>query len=486
MRKVNSSLIIFSFLNFFGCENKNEKLINQNQNLLTQVAHKSIMVNDFIKRCEYVPRPAYCRGDNYIHKKIALNSLIAEKLLALEFEKNNLKLNDTHQSLIIGQQEQVMRQLMLKTFGYDSVKIDNKIIRDLLELDKRTYEIKFIIIENNLDDQIKKFSQEKSLISLIQKIDFGGYVQYKKVSKNETMLDDIKKILFEEKPSKEKVYGPFKINKDQNLYFEIDTWVNSVDITEKEKIERWETIQKEYKEAEALKHYSKYVKRLMKGKKIDYNSDVFQFFSNKLRKIYLIEKEKKEAVINKKIWEIDESVEVTSFDDIKKMDNRIIFSHDGREYKIKDLLDLIKKHPLVFRNKKTNKDLFSNELKYAIADLIRDHHITNKAYELNYDEKINILNIKNKWEDHIKSNVYKTEFYDSKSFKSLSKKVDSLQIIYSDMIKIDTDKFEKIKLSSIDMNVNYSNQAYSKIEPGFPILTDDHLLDYGEKVTFND
>ena len=168
------------------------------------------------------------------------------------------------------------------------------------------------------------------------------------------------------------------------------------------------------------------------------------------------------------------------------MDNRIIFSHDGREYKIKDLLDMIKKHPLVFRNKKTNKDLFSNELKYAIADLIRDHHITNKAYELNYDKKINILNIKNKWEDHIKSIVYKTEFYDSKSFKSLSKKVDSLQIIYSDMIKIDTDKFEKIKLSSIDMNVNYSNQAYSKIEPGFPILTDDHLLDYGEKVTFND
>jgi hypothetical protein len=300
------------------------------------------------------------------------------------------------------------------------------------------------------------------------------------------MLDDVKEILFKGRPSKDKVYGPFKINKDQVLYFEIDTWIGSVDITRKEKTERWESIQKEYEEAEALDFYSKYVKRLMKGKKIEYNSNVFQSFSNKLREIYLIEKEKKETVINKRIWNIDENIEFSSFDDIKKMGNRIIFSHDSREYKIIDLLDLIKKHPLVFRNKKTNKDLFSNELKYAIADLLRDYHITKRAYKLNFDKKVNILNIKEKWEDHIKSTIYKKEFYDSKSFNILSTKIDSLQLIYSDMISIDTDKFEKVKLSSIDMNVNYSNQPYSKIEPSFPILTDDDLLDYGKKVSFND
>ena len=486
MRKVNCSLIIFFFLIFFGCENKKEVLTNQDQNLLVKVGHKSIMVNDFIKRCEYVPRPPYCRGDNYIHKKIALNSLIAEKLLALEFEKKDLKLNDTHKSLVKGQQEQVMRQLMLKSFGYDSVKIDNETIKNLVKLDKREYDIKFIILKNKFDDLIKTFSKETSLSTLIKKINFSGEIQYKKVSKNETMLDDVKEILFKGRPSKEKVYGPFKINKDQVLYFEIDTWIGSVDITRKEKTERWESIQKEYEEAEALDFYSKYVKRLMKGKKIEYNSDVFQSFSNKLREIYLIEKEKKETVINKRIWNIDENIEFSSFDDIKKMGNRIIFSHDSREYKIIDLLDLIKKHPLVFRNKKTNKDLFSNELKYAIADLLRDYHITKRAYKLNFDKKVNISNIKEKWEDHIKSTIYKKEFYDSKSFNILSTKIDSLQLIYSDMISIDTDKFEKVKLSSIDMNVNYSNQAYSKIEPSFPILTDDDLLDYGKKVSFND
>lgn len=486
MNKVNCPLFIFFFLLLSSCENKKEIRIVQDKNLLVKVAHKSIMVNDFIKRCEYVPRPPYCRGDNYIHKKIALNSLIAEKFLALEFEKKDLKLNDTHKSLIEGQQEQVMRQLMLKSFGYDSVKIDNKIIKNLVELDKRTYNIKFVVLNKNYDDIIDKFSQETSLRSLVQKVGISRDIQGRKVSKNETMLDEVKQILFNGEPMKDIVYGPFEVNGDQILYFEIDTWINSVDVTEKEKIERWKTIQKEYEEVEALNYYSKYVKRLMRGKKIDYNPNVFQSFSDKLREIYLIEKEKKETVINKKIWNIDENIEFTSFDEIKNMGNRIIFSHDTKEYKIKDLLNMIKKHPLVFRNKKTNKDLFSNELKYAIADLIRDYHITKKAYELNFHKKINITNVKDKWEDHIKSTLYKTKFYDSESFNTLSSKIDSLQLIYSDMVKIDTDKFEKIKLSSIDMNVNYSNQAYSKIEPGFPILTDDHLLDYGKKVTFND
>ena len=70
-------------------------------------------------------------------------------------------------------------------------------------------------------------------------------------------------------------------------------------------------------------------------------------------------------------------------------------------------------------------------------------------------------------------------------FKSLSSKIDSLQKHYSGIIKIDTDKFEQIKLTSIDMNVIYTNQAYPLIEPSFPILTDDHVLDYGQKHTFN-
>ena len=36
------------------------------------------------------------------------------------------------------------------------------------------------------------------------------------------------------------------------------------------------------------------------------------------------------------------------------------------------------------------------------------------------------------------------------------------------------------------MSVMFLNQPYSKLEPDFPILTDDHFLDYGRKVVFSD
>ena len=72
-----------------------------------------------------------------------------------------------------------------------------------------------------------------------------------------------------------------------------------------------------------------------------------------------------------------------------------------------------------------------------------------------------------------------------KFFRILVNKIDSLQKQYSNIIKIDTDKFEKIKITNIDMNVVFTNQAYPIFEPAFPILTDDHILDYGQKYNFN-
>ena len=82
MKKSLSSLILFSAIFFISCRSESIDVTNQSKNILALVGDKTITVNDFIKRCEYVPRPPYCNGDSYIHKKIALNSLIAEKLLS--------------------------------------------------------------------------------------------------------------------------------------------------------------------------------------------------------------------------------------------------------------------------------------------------------------------------------------------------------------------------------------------------------------------
>ena len=124
------ALPLFSFyliLYLFSCQNfevKNSAPTSSLNNLLATIGDKKITVNDFIKRCEYVPRPNYCKNNSYIHKKIALNSLIAEKLLSLEFEKNNYKFTKAQKNLILGRKEQSMRQMMMKKNGFNKVKTD--------------------------------------------------------------------------------------------------------------------------------------------------------------------------------------------------------------------------------------------------------------------------------------------------------------------------------------------------------------------------
>tara|TARA_Y100001970_G_scaffold24741_1_gene29554 strand:- start:858 stop:2333 length:1476 start_codon:yes stop_codon:yes gene_type:complete len=491
MKKSSNSFIVFSFVLFISCDQQQTKANNQTTHTLALIGDKIITVNDFIKRCEYVPRPVYCKGNSYIHKKIALNSLIAEKLLSLEFDKKNFSITKNQSLIIQGHKEQAMRHLMLKKFGYEKVKIDNDEIDYLTKLSKRKYDISYITIDKKYEDSIDGLPNNISLLGLTKELNISNNIIKRFISKDDDMISMVQQILFAGNPDVDKVYGPFKVDKNKMLIFSIDGWTINPDITIKQKQDSWQKIENQYIEKKAKELYGRYVSQIMKGKTINYDLNKFDEFSDKLARIYLIEKEKKEAAIENKIWEIEEKNKVVSFNEVKQIENDFLLTHDGKDYTVLELLQLIKKHPLVFRRKNTNPELFKNELKYAIADLLRDMHITIRAYDLGLDKNINIINSKEKWEDHIKSIVMKNKFIsildtNNSEMGILNQNIDSLQSYYSHIIKIDTEKFEKIDLTRIDMNVMYSNQPYSKLEPDFPVLTNDHLLDYGEKIIFND
>ena len=200
-------------------------------------------------------------------------------------------------------------------------------------------------------------------------------------------------------------------------------------------------------------------------------------------------------MIQSSIWESNNAVQIETLNEVKKnMKDKIIIHHDGKNWTINDVMSLIKKHPLVFRKKNINPNNFTNELKFALADLFRDMHITKQGYNLGLDQNINVKSETNKWQDYIKSELIKTKYTKSfqknsnsnNQYKLITSKIDSLQKAYSNKIKINTDKFEEIELLSINLFGMYSNQAYNNLEPPFPILTDDHLLDYGSKIVTND
>ena len=491
MKRAFSLALLFFIFYFCSCENSNNKstvINNVNNNLLTTIGDREITVNDFIKRCEYVPRPNYCKNNNYVHKKIALNSLIAEKLLAIEYEKKNFSFTSAQINLITGRKEQSLRQMMLKKNGFDKVEANPRLVRLVAKQIKKTYEISFLVL--NEDQKEKVLSKNLKSLSIIKSsIDDSPSINFRKITFNEKMPLEVKEILFFSEPKDNVLYGPISINKKSYMFFKIEGWNTAVSVTDEQKKQSIIDAQKLYNELNALKIYEQYVSSLMLGKQLDFDPTTFQSFSNRVSEIYLIEKDKKESAMQNSIWdeEIKKIEKISSFNDLNDIKNQNLLVFDNKNYSVKEVLNLIKTHPLVFRNRKISKNIFDNELKYALADLFRDQEITKKAYKLNYDKDKDIINIEKKWRDFISSEVMKRELIKGtdSGLKIMSSKVDSLQKIYSNIIRIDTDKFEKIKLTNIDLNVIYTNQPYPLFEPPFPILTDDHLLDYGKKYNFN-
>ena len=487
---LSSVLLSYFILSCADYKVEKAKVSPASGNILTSIGNKVITVNDYIKRCEYVPRPNYCKNNNYIHKKIALNSLIAEKLLALEFEKKKLNFTNAQNSLITGRKEQSMRQMMLKNNGFDKVKLDSGVVDIIAKQNKRTYEVSFLILNAFQKKQV--FEKRITSIANIQD-NFSDLpaASTRSIGLNDEMPDEVKNILFFSEPAKNFLYGPVSLSKEKHMFFEVISWNTLVSVTGEQKKQAYLDAEKIYRELTALNIYKKYVSNLMSQKKLVFDPEIFQVFSDKVSNVYLIEKEKKESVIQNTIWdeEIKSVDDISSFNDLKMIRNEKLLTFDNEKFSVGNVLDLIKKHPLVFRNRNVSSKSFSNELKYALVDLFRDREITEKAYSLGYDKQRDIVNIENKWKDFISSSVMKNVLTaglsGKEAFVKLSSKIDSLQKQHSSIIKIDTDKFEQIKLTSIDMNVIYTNQAYPLIEPSFPILTDDHVLDYGQKHTFN-
>jgi len=97
------------------------------------------------------------------------------------------------------------------------------------------------------------------------------------------------------------------------------------------------------------------------------------------------------------------------------------------------------------------------------------------------------------WHDSSIARYYRDILFEEKGFlyddpegvaKRMNPLVDSLQTVYSDQIEINTELFESIELTSIDMIVNQQGVPFPKVVPPFPIFTNDNRLDYGHKKEF--
>jgi len=487
--------IVFVFLLF--CSQEQNQL---NETILAKVGSKTISVNEFVRRAEYTIRPPWCRSDDYIARKVVLNSLIAEKLLALDADEPGEIVNNEEINLYLqGRKEQAMRQIHFDELGNKKVNISELAIKTPLKMAERKYNISIIPInDDNLAKRIYEdlktaktnFSDLESEFSLASKQE----IKEQEIS-FETPIDDILfKSLYMNETNDEQVIGPLKIEKNKHILVKINGWIRRPVISEKDINQKYVDVRDKIKEVTAKDIYVDWISEKMKSKKLNFNTETFESLVNIVGPDYFKSEKDKEKAFNKRFWSKDDSEML--LDDLAAQLEAILddplLEIDGEEWTVRRFEKEIKKHPLVFRNRKMAKSDFTNEFRLAIADLIRDKYITEDAYEREYNNDPRVVRNTEMWKDNIFALYQRRKILNPISGdstkpaiivnKHLNPVVEDLRRKYQDQILINTDAFEKIHLTSVDMFVIQKNMPFPVMVPQFPILTTHNKLNYGQKM----
>ncbi|MCB0283144.1 MAG: hypothetical protein H6627_04615 [Calditrichae bacterium] len=468
------------------------------EQILVNIDNKvTISLNEFLRRAEYTIRPPYARDNSYLTKKVILNSLIAEKLFALEAgEDNDFLKQEEIQLFIKGRREQAMRQYMHYLEATELVRIDTAEIKKYYPYAGREYDISYFVIPDSLQSANKEILKKTpDFKSLYQQVYGDTSAPKRKVtfhnSENQVVLD----ALYGQDVKKNQVLQPMRIENGM-LYMKVLGWKNTMAITENQVLERSKKIKEALTMNKSSVIWNKKVAEIMKGKTVSFDESTFWEITQIFYELYFSTQEKKIESIQEKIWDIEKDPEQAfqSLED-RSILNKPLLTIDGQTWTVADFRKELIRHPLVYRDRRMPARSFAKELRLAIADLIRDKYVTEEAYKKGYD-KVNIVQRNERmWKDALVS-VYERDKY----LKSVNEKrdagknyisiigdhlnsfVDSLQVKYYKKIELDFDAFENITLSTIDLYTSQRNQPFQQVVPMFPILTTDHMIEYVTKM----
>ena len=499
MTKYPARIIFFTLLLLYACSKEVNDISRSpieipEDNIIAKIGDKIITVEEFIKRSEYTVRPAYCRGDNIIHKKIILNSLIGEKLLSLE--AMDISLSPHLMKYLKGRKEQAMRELLSYEKGYKDVQISPETLDQFSSTADRKYKVQFCRLpDSGVADEIYHFMEQGFSYEEIFDAAFGlDSIPERSIDFFSEEDPFIIENIFSEKLEKNEVLSPFKANDGSYLWIKVKGWTKTPAITASSQKVIRQDINEKLNRLEAVRKYNEYTAGLMAGKKMDLIEPAFSRLMEVASNYYLGSVNDNKLI--EAIWNIDEEiVEKPDFAEMESYDEKTPFMYfDERTWSIGEIQELIDSHPLVFRKKRIKKNEFPEQLKFALADLMRDHYLTAEAYKMGYDKHHSVLLEEYLWEDHLYASLKKEQILEKKEL-SVQNNEDHLNVMgdyigmlqekYSRQITINFRQFNKINLSHIDMVALKPSAPYSHPVPSFPILTQDHNINYGKEISLS-
>ena len=495
LRAASGLLIGAALLLIGSCEKKQQVA----GDILALVGDRVITGEDFMRRAEYTIRPNFCAGDNYIHRKIVLNSLIAEKLLALESPDSPLLRNPEFMSYIKGRQEQAMRQWLYKNVAMDQVQIDSTDLRSALRKSIRTYELQFMNLPDSLTLQGWQHAQADGygFDEVARSLIVSDTIPSHELTWFERGDEVIHTLVFDNPHQKGDVLNPIALEDGGYLIVKIAGWVDRPIIAGGEYKQHRLDVENRVFQQQADERYQSYVAGIMAGRELELNKPIFMAYSKQAAGIYLRSQEEKEKLLNNAIWNSEEQIYTESLAGGPEIPGEAtLFNVAGEVWSVQRFEAELKVHPLVFRKRKMSNSEFPEQLKYAIADFVRDSFLTRKAYDEGYDNVPNIRQHTEVWKDHYISRQTRNDYVRAQMEATqdsvqrseiaaleiyMDPYIDALQSKYEDQIQINTDLFETLKLSTVPMLVSTRNVPFTLAVPSFPRLTTDNKLNYGRR-----
>jgi hypothetical protein len=504
MKSFANRLLLWSVLllllggGYFQCAR--EKREQPKERLLARVGDKSISVDEFIRRAEYTIRPPYCNSDLYLHKKIVLNSLIAEKLYSkVAGENNDLTQNEQYQLYVRGRKEQAMRQWYYKAEAMERVRLDSSDVDKTWQGAGRTYDIAYFTVHNPRDAERVALALNKgqSFDQVFHSLAPEDTLPRRKITWTAGEHPVILQALYKAALKKDDVLAPLVVDKNQFVAIKVLGWTDRLAMTENSSALRRQDVKTNLLDWQAQSIYQADVRERMRGKKLQFVEPIFARMVELLAPQYLASKKETEKEINEQLWSksADEVAHVASSPSMEQIADQIFFTVDDKKYTAHEFTRLLMRHPLVFRKTGIRKDEFAEQLRLAIADLIQDEVMTEAAYQKGYDTVNVVQRNTDMWRDSMLA-MYERSRYLQQRGKAVEFAGNYQSVLKSDLdpyflsliatfgkeIFIDTDAFENIKLTRTDMFVTQKNVPFPIIVPNFPVLTTHHLLDYGNKM----
>jgi len=483
--KISLFLCSLYLLGVTNCGRDSQKQKVDLDRVIAIVDQDTLYVDDYIRRCEYTVRPDYCQKSGHHDKNICLNSLIAEKLFALEAgQENQLFRNTKFQAFLQGIKEQTMRESLFRDEIMAEIKVSDKEIQQAYVNSLKVINTEAIFVPDQCD--IKAVYREAQAGMSFDKLGKKYPGISKKITKDVQwghIDEDAQDAIFSEKIKSGSVVPPLKAPGGYRL-IKVTGWTENVEFSEANRNQEMDNIKHRLEDYYFQKSYKAYLQNFMKGKRIDFEENSWSFMVAVLQTHYLSEEEQKKLAQKTPAFK-------ELHDQIQKRGQEPFMKVDGKVWTILDFNNAIQIHPLELNPKELTVVNFPHKLQAAIASLVTDQYLTERAYKKNYQKSALVNRTVKEWRTSLSFVYHRDKYLEKSGFDGkitqdyfnafdnyLTPYFEELKKKYDNKIFFNHEVMKDIELTHVPMIAHKTKGPYLMVVPPFPLVTNSVKTNY--------